>query len=159
MSPRVFAFVFSRHFLTGAAFVLFAVGLGLTSLIIGARASDLAREGLNTQATVTARDTRVVGGSAGRSSSVTHLLTVDFVDTALTPVTAQIAVTEAFFDQTQVGDTVPLRHLPDDPGIAEIIEGSVAEDAAGFGGIALLCLLAGLFFWARAGWAARGVSA
>ena len=157
MSGFVLSFVFSRHFLTGAAFLVFSAGLGLFGLIQGGRATDLAARGTLTEAQVIAARVDSVANRTGGTANVTHLLSVAFTASGL-PVTVEIPVTEAIYDQTAPGAAIAVRYLPDDPQVAEIVAGTLADDAAGFRGVGWVALAIGLFFMARAGWAARGAA-
>lgn len=155
MSPYTLAFVFNRHFALALAFLLFAAGLGITGLVIGGRADALAREGVETVAEVLARETWSTRGSAGGAATHHYQLTVRFQDTALATVVVDLRAPRDLYDSVTAGDTVAVRHLPDDPETAELVAGATERDATGFGQIALIMALAGLFFMGRAAWAAR----
>lgn len=154
MSPLVQSLLFNRHFWLSIPFFLFSLGLGLTGLVIGGRASDLARDGVETVAEVLARETWSTRGSAGGPATVHHQLTVRFLDTALEPVVLDLPAPQTLYDSVAAGDRIPVRHLPEDPETAELVAGTTAIDAAGFGQIALVMALAGVFFLGRAGFAA-----
>lgn len=155
MNDRLLAMIFTRHFWMAMAFLIFAAGLGLTGALRGGTASDLARDGVETTATVTARNTWTVRGNTGGSGTRHWTLSVEFDDTAMRPVILTLPVSQALYERTSLGDTLTLRHMPDDPHTAELEPGSIAEDAGGFRGIALVMALAGLFFLIRAAIATR----
>ena len=155
MSPFTLAFVFNRHFALALAFLLFAAGLGITGMVIGGRADALARDGVETVGEVLARETWSTRGSAGGPVTQHFQLTLRFQDTALAPVVVDLPAPRDLYESVAAGDSVPLRHLPDDPETAELVAGITARDAAGFGQIALVMALVGLALLGRAAWTAR----
>lgn len=154
MPPFIVSLVFNRHFWTAIPFLLFAAGLGLTGLVIGGRGQDLARDGVETTATVVERQTWTTRSDSGTASR--HFrLTVTFLDTALNPVTLTLPASPDLYERVADGDSIPVRHLPDNTSIAELDQGATAEDAAGFQWIARVLAVVGLVFLIRAVLGAR----
>jgi hypothetical protein len=97
-------------------------------------AKQLAARGETVQGEVTNLDAVRVG----RRSH--YYLRVKFHGKNQDPIEVRVETTRAFFDSTHEGDTVPLRYLPEDPTICQIVGAAEWRYADIAWGVVLLCV-------------------
>jgi hypothetical protein len=146
--PRVsLGRLFMRHFLW-VPLIPLTVGLVLSLVAWSIIAADnrLARDGIETVATFTARDIRTERDRDGNGVT-RHYLGYTFVTESGDRVSARALVARATYESATVGAQVPVRYLPDHPGTSRLAsEGSDRTGGLIFGlmGLALLAGGAGI---------------
>ncbi len=113
------------------------------------RARLLADYGIISEAQITDRQRNEQRDGEGRVTEVTWWVTARFVTPEGQDVTRRVAVSEVYFDSTALGDTVPVTHLPDDPGILELEPGRTegASRSSRIAAIGAWVIAAGLGLW------------
>jgi len=112
--------------------------------VVIAQANRLDRDGLDAVAIVTARDIRTERDRDGNNRT-RYLLSYEFSPGSGERVVARASVARETYNQAQVGQTMAVRYLPEDPGTNRLAaEGSGRGTALIFGLIGLVTLGAGL---------------
>lgn len=136
--------LFVRHLLW-VPMIPLAVGVvfSLIAWSIIAEANLLDREGVDTLATVTARDIRTERDD--NDTPVTrYFVSFDFVAEGGDPVSARASVSRSTHDALPPGSTTSLRHLPGNPGVHRLaLEGSGRGGAIAMGLFGLAALVGG----------------
>lgn len=148
--PVSYGRLFMRHFLWVP---LIPMSAGLVFSVIAwvtiATENRLARDGVETVALITDRAIRNERDSDGNSVT-RHYLSYRFTPTAGETVTARASVSRDSYRAVEVGQSVTVRYLPDDPGTNRLaVEGSDRVFGMVFGIIGLLLLMAsgGALWW------------
>lgn len=133
--PISFRRLFLRHHLW---IPLIPLAAGLVFSLVGwaliGQANRLERQGVDAVAVVTARDIRTETDRDG-TRRTHHFVGYRFQPAAGQTVTARDRVARSTYDSVEVGQTVPVRYLPDDPSVSRL-----AAEGSGRGGAVVLGL-------------------
>ncbi len=120
----------------GVAAILLTVAYTLA-----VKAERLEREGVDSIATVldkSTRTTRRQSSSGGSRTTTTYLIDVTIQLQDGTPFRDEAGISESDWDVIQVGQTLPVRYVPDDPELNSLTNGSRSD------GVLVLSLLGGV---------------
>jgi hypothetical protein len=136
--------LFVRHWLWVPLIPLLAgVIFSLIGWVVIAEANRLERDGVDTVATVTARDIRTETDRDGNRTT-RYYVSYRFTPTSDQTVNARDSVARTTYDAAQVGQGVAVRYLPDDPGVSRLSsEGTGRGGGMIFGLVGLVLLMAG----------------